>query len=67
MITHNLGAPADARTITRMKLLDLDVLAEQQLKAENVKLDDYSKAHLLECRAVIKRALEADVSLGTAG
>jgi hypothetical protein len=37
------------------------------LTAENVKLDDYTKAHLLECRSVIKRALEAAVSVPTAG
>ena len=67
IVTHGVGAPADARTLTRMKLQELSDKADALLKAENVKLDDYSKAHLLDCQTVIKRALEAEVSVGTAG
>lgn len=66
MVTHGSGAPADARTVTRMKLQDLDARAEKLLGLEAVKLDDYSKAHLLDCRTVIKRALEAEVAVSSA-
>ncbi|MCA9081074.1 MAG: zinc-dependent metalloprotease, partial [Planctomycetaceae bacterium] len=66
IVTHGSGAPADARTLTRMKLQQLNARADKLLKAKTVKLDDYTRAHLLDSQSVIKRALDAEVSLSTA-
>ncbi|MCA9087288.1 MAG: zinc-dependent metalloprotease [Planctomycetaceae bacterium] len=66
LVTHGGGAPADARTIARMKLQQLNSKADELLKAKGIKLDEYTRAHLLDSQAVIQQALNAEVSIGSA-
>ncbi|MCA8994381.1 MAG: zinc-dependent metalloprotease [Planctomycetaceae bacterium] len=66
LVTHGMSAPPDARTLARMKLVELNEKIDQLLKAKGVKLDDYSKAHLMDCQTVIKRALDAEVTVSSA-
>jgi hypothetical protein len=52
------GTPDDARALARLQLVRLDGRASRTL-AGQVPLGDYTRAHLMESRARIKRALEA--------
>jgi hypothetical protein len=52
------GAPDDARALARLQLQRVDSRCSKVLAA-GVTMGDYSRAHLLETRARIKRALEA--------
>jgi hypothetical protein len=61
------GSPEDARTLTRMHLQNLDGQIKTLLEAQGLKLDDYTKAHLLDSQARIKAALNATVSLSGGG
>jgi hypothetical protein len=56
------GGPEDARTLGRMHLQKLQNQINGLLKADGIKLDDYSRAHLLDCQARIKQALNAEVT-----
>ena len=49
--------PADARAVARIRLQDLDRRIAARIGAQN--LDDYTRAHLLEARARIAKALDA--------
>ncbi|MFO7260504.1 MAG: zinc-dependent metalloprotease [bacterium] len=49
--------PADARAVARMRLQDLDRRIAARINAPA--LDDYTRAHLLEARARIAKALDA--------
>ena len=53
------GAPDDARALARLQLTRIDSRASQALAAKAT-TGDYTRAHLLETRARIKRALEAE-------
>jgi len=53
------GAPDDARALARLQLTRIDNRAAQALSAQ-ANAGDYTRAHLLETRARIKRALEAE-------
>ena len=55
------GTPDDARALARLQLVRIDAKAAQTL-AGKLPLGDYTRAHLLESRARIKRALEAQRS-----
>ncbi|MSR60418.1 MAG: DUF5117 domain-containing protein [Planctomycetaceae bacterium] len=55
------GVPEDARTLVRMHLSDLDKQITSLLAAADVKLDDYSKAHLLDSQERIHKVLQAQV------
>jgi hypothetical protein len=57
------GAPEDARTLARMHLLSLNEQIKALLEAKELKLDDYTKAHLLDSQSKITQALEAKVTL----
>jgi len=57
------GAPEDARTLARMHLVSLNDQIKSLLEAKELKLDDYTRAHLLDCQAKITQALEAKVTL----
>jgi len=57
------GAPEDARTLARMHLQSLNDQIKALLEAKDLKLDDYTRAHLLDCQSKITQALEAKVSL----
>ena len=58
------GGPEDARTLARMHLQRLQTQITNLLKSKELKLDDYSRAHLLDCQAAIKRTLNAQLNLG---
>lgn len=63
IVSHGSGAPSDARTLSRMHLNQIKKNAAALLKNKEVKLDDYSKAHLQESISVIDRVLDAELSL----
>ena len=52
------GTPDDARALARLQLARIDSRASRALAGETP-LGDYTRAHLMEARARIKRALEA--------
>jgi hypothetical protein len=52
------GAPDDARALARLQLQRIDARCARVLSAEGA-MGDNTRAHLLESRARIKRALEA--------
>jgi hypothetical protein len=52
------GAPDDARALARLQLQRIDARAARTLAGETP-LGDYTRAHLLESRARIQRAIEA--------
>jgi hypothetical protein len=52
------GTPDDARALARLQLVRIDTRAARALAAE-APIGDYTRAHLMESRARIKRALEA--------
>lgn len=54
--------PADARSVARMTLQDLHDRIDGRLKPPAFAFDDYTKAHLQEARARIKKALDAGMS-----
>ncbi len=65
IVSHGSGAPADARTLTRMHLNSLKRKVTVLLKNKKVKLDDYTKAHLQDTVSVINRVLNAELALPT--
>jgi hypothetical protein len=52
------GAPDDARALARLQLQRIDARCARVLAADTP-IGDYTRAHLLESRARIKRAMEA--------
>ena len=64
------GLPDDARALARLQLTRVDARVARALAAE-APMGDYTRAHLLETRARVKRALDAgrqaDVSRGGGG
>ena len=56
-------APEDARTLARMHLRDLDRQVKKVLANKEVKLDDYSRAHLLDMQARIQQVLKAELEV----
>jgi hypothetical protein len=58
------GTPDDARALARLQLTDIDSRARKALAGE-APLGDYTRSHLLESRARIKRALEASLEADT--
>ncbi len=59
------GAPEDARTLGRMYLTQLDEQVTALLKNDQLKLDDYSRAHLLDSQAKIQQVLKARLSVNS--
>ncbi|MCC6650478.1 MAG: zinc-dependent metalloprotease [Candidatus Eisenbacteria bacterium] len=57
MVTANNGAPDDARALARLQLSRVDARCARGLLVATI--GDNTRAHLLETRARIKRALEA--------
>ena len=53
--------PEDARSLARMHLKDLKDQIGKLLAAPNVKLDDYTKSHLLDLQERITQILDAKV------
>ena len=58
LVTPPPGTPDDARALARLQLQRIDTRASRALAGE-VSLGDYARAHLLESRARIKRAMDA--------
>ncbi|MEZ6147647.1 MAG: zinc-dependent metalloprotease [Planctomycetaceae bacterium] len=56
-------APEDARTLARMHLRTLGQRTKKLLDSEKLKLDDYSRAHLLDSQARIDQILKADLEV----
>jgi hypothetical protein len=57
------GGPEDARTLARMHLAALGEQIKALLEAKDLKLDDYTRAHLLDTQSKIAQALEAKIAL----
>jgi hypothetical protein len=62
-VISGFGVPEDARTLARMHLSELDTQIESLLKNQDVKLDDYSRAHLLDCQRRIRQVLNAELDV----
>ncbi len=62
-VISGFGIPEDARTLARMHLAELDVQIESLLKNQDVKLDDYSRAHLLDSQRRIRQVLNAGLDV----
>ncbi len=54
------GQPEDARVLTRMYLTELAAKIDAALGKGDLKLDDYTRAHLTDSRLRIKQILEAE-------
>jgi hypothetical protein len=63
LVTTANGSPEDARTLARYHLSELDKQITALLANNQVKLDDYSKAHLTDCQQRIHRVLQATLVL----
>ncbi len=63
LVTQPSGGPEDARTLARMHLTTLDAQATTLLQSPGLKLDDYSRAHLMSIQAKIKQILAAGVQV----
>ena len=63
MVTSGSGVPEDARTLSRMHLSRLDTQITALLKRKDVKLDDYSRAHLLDSQNRIRQVLNAQLQV----
>lgn len=55
-----LKMPEDARILVRMQLTDLQTRVDGILTKADLKLDDYSRAHLLDAKLRIKQILDAE-------
>ena len=55
-----LKLPEDARVLVRMHLTDLQGRIDAALAKADLKLDDYSKAHLVDSKIRIKQILESE-------
>jgi hypothetical protein len=55
------GVPEDARTLARFHLKELEQQIVAVLANAEIKLDDYSKAHLIDCQERIKQALSVQI------
>lgn len=55
-----LKLPEDARVLVRMHLTELQSKVESALVKTDLKLDDYTRAHLLDCKVRIKQILDAE-------
>lgn len=57
---NQLRLPEDARVLVRMHLTDLQGRVEATLTKADLKLDDYTRAHLLDAKLRIKQILESE-------
>ena len=62
LVTYG-GGPEDARTLARMHLINLDKRARVLLKDKDLKLDDYSRAHLVDSQRRIQQVLNAELAV----
>ena len=59
----NSSAPDDCHTIAYAELMTLENNIQKVLKKKQIKLDDYSRAHLSETAARIDKVLHASLEL----
>ncbi len=57
------GVPEETRTLSRFHLKELEAQITAALANAEIKLDDYSKAHLIDCQERIRKTLAAQVSV----
>lgn len=65
LVISGRGQPEDARTLARMHLASLDQSIEKLLKNDKLKLDDYSKAHLLDSQRRVQQVLSAELEVNS--
>ena len=63
IVTTGQGFPEDARVLMRMHLTELSQKIDAALAKGDLKLDDYTKAHLLDTKQRIKQVLEATLTV----
>lgn len=63
LVTEGSSYSEDARVLARMHLTDLNKQIDALLKKEDLKLDDYTKAHLLDSQSRIQKILDAQLTL----
>jgi hypothetical protein len=63
LVTSGGGAPSDARTLARMHLGRLEKGITALLQSEQLKLDDYSRAHLQDSQRRIEQTLQAELAV----
>src|SRR5262249_21020978 len=63
LVTSTFATPEDARTLARMHLQTLDSRITALLQKSDVKLDDYTKAHLLDSQKRIQQVLNSQLQL----
>lgn len=63
LVTLPFSATDDARTLARMHLSQLDQQITTLLGRADIKLDDYSRSHLLDCQERIRKVLQAEVTV----
>lgn len=63
LVTLPFGTTDDSRTLARMHLTQLDQQITTLLGRADIKLDDYSRSHLLDCQERIRKLLQAEVTV----
>lgn len=63
LVTTRRNVPPDARSLARMHLLDLKQDLDRLLTRKALKLDDYSRAHLLDSQRRIEQMQDAQLEL----
>ncbi|WP_437185035.1 zinc-dependent metalloprotease [Planctomicrobium sp. SH668] len=63
LVSQQVSSPADARTLTRIHLEDLKNKAQALLATENLVVDDYTRAHLLDSVSRIDTVLKAEMKI----
>jgi len=63
IVVAGAGYPDDARVVTRMLLTELDGKITASLEKADLKLDDYSKAHLVDAQNRIRKTLNAEMTI----
>jgi hypothetical protein len=63
LVVSNTSVPADARVLARTHLVELNDGITKTLAAEPLHLDDYSRAHLVDCQQRIGQVLNAELSV----
>lgn len=59
------GVPSDAKVLARVKLEELKAQIDATLGKEDLKLDDYSKAHLADLKRSIELVLNAELTVNS--
>jgi len=63
LVQWSFAGPEDARTLARMHLQNLESQITAALQKKDVKLDDYTRAHLLDSQKRIHQVLNAQLLL----